>query len=266
LAYTATSKPSETPKPSKTATQVSQDTVFHEVDGPHGGAITTCENTYTAVVTDVDGIANVKIQFSVNDPNFKSPISFGMVNTGGDTYAITKSIDTHKVTGEDTVYWRLRAKDNAGNFTYHPEGSAYAFTDPLDCGAPTDTPTTITILAAPENGATVYNCDILFKVNATDDNGISHVKVQYSINAPIEPGTTYFVLDHVGGDTYKGHLTFPVTEGDTVYWRIWVIDGLSNSTYKPESGSRHFIATLCPPQANVRLPTAAALPRPSLLV
>jgi hypothetical protein len=72
----------------------------------------------------------------------------------------------------------------------------------------------------------------------TDLDGVSWVKMEYSVNSASFSGTEYFLLTQ-SGETWSGTITVDTSlpGTDTVYWRFWAGDGLSNESYYPASGS-----------------------------
>jgi LysM repeat protein len=106
---------------------------------------------------------------------------------------------------------------------------------------PTSTPDKRTVFSNPEgpdNCATILTCANSYSVNVTDLDGVSWVKMEYSVNSASFSGTEYFLLTQ-SGETWSGTITVDTSlpGTDTVYWRFWAGDGLSNESYYPASGS-----------------------------
>jgi hypothetical protein len=130
---TATNTPTFTPTATFTPT-ISPNTDFLSVEGPLGGTITTCYNTYITAVTDADGLAFVRVEFflnSVTDPDASGYLD--MENVGGNEWQTLVAIPTDATPGPDTVYWRLWAEDLLGNTVYSPASSFFSFVDAADC-------------------------------------------------------------------------------------------------------------------------------------
>jgi LysM repeat protein len=135
---TRTPKPTSTPAPalpSLTPAPTDSPTTFDSYVGPVSGSISTCNNLYSIIATDSDGISFVKLEYRLNDPNFDGTTYYLLSQSGG-TWSGTFSIDT-TTAGIDTVNWRFWARDSQGNDTYFPAVGGFAYTDSLDCvGSP----------------------------------------------------------------------------------------------------------------------------------
>jgi LysM repeat protein len=105
--------------------------------------------------------------------------------------------------------------------------------------------TTFTSPIGPADGGTIVSCANSYSVNVTDPDGVSWVKMEYSVNSPSFSGTEYFLLTK-SGQMWSGTITVDTSlpGTDTVYWRFWAGDGLSNESYYPASGSYSYMDPL----------------------
>ena len=95
-------------------------------------AISVCNNFYTVDVTDGDGVAFVRVQYSLNAPP-KSDSSYFLLTQNGTTWSAWLNIDTTSNSGMDTIHWRFWASDDLDNDTYFPSSGSFAFIDDLGC-------------------------------------------------------------------------------------------------------------------------------------
>ena len=114
-------KTSEPVEPTKTPTITATDApnTPPTVSNPSGptGSLTVCGNSYSVTAADPDGIASVKVQYSLNDSSFSSPRYVGPITTvSGNTYA--GGLTLSGTTASDKVYWRFIVKDSRGMFSY----------------------------------------------------------------------------------------------------------------------------------------------------
>ncbi|MCD4671721.1 MAG: FecR domain-containing protein [Anaerolineaceae bacterium] len=101
------------------------------ISNPSGptGTLTVCNNPYSVNAADPDGIASVKVQYSINDANFSSPRYAGPLPlTTGSTYSGTLTLSG--TTASDKVYWRFIAKDTRGMFSY---SYTFMYDDTVGC-------------------------------------------------------------------------------------------------------------------------------------
>jgi FecR protein len=132
ITATSEAKPSKTPQPdiTKTTTPVEPSktpTITNTpapnspptVSGPSGpsGSIAACSQAYSVNAADPDGIAFVKVQYSINDSSFSSPRYAGpLPAVSASTYA--GSLTLSGTSSVDKVYWRFIVKDTRGMFSY----------------------------------------------------------------------------------------------------------------------------------------------------
>ena len=117
-AITKTSEPVE-PTKTPTITQTEAPNTPPTVSNPSGptGSLTVCSNSYSVTAADPDGIASVRVQYSINDASFASPRYSGTITTvSGNTYA--GNLTLSGTTASDKVYWRFIVKDSRGMFSY----------------------------------------------------------------------------------------------------------------------------------------------------
>jgi FecR protein len=115
---TKTSEPVE-PTKTPTITKTDAPNTPPTVSNPSGptGSIGTCSQPYSVSATDPDGIASVKVQYSINDSSFSSPRYAGPLSTvSGSTYA--GNLTLSGTSSVDKVYWRFIVKDTRGMFSY----------------------------------------------------------------------------------------------------------------------------------------------------
>jgi len=120
---TATYTPTNTPDPT---------TLFTNADGPMSSAISVCNNFYTVDVSDGNGVAFVRVQYSLNAPP-KADSSYFLLTQNGSTWSAWLNIDTTSNSGMDTVHWRFWASDELDNDTYFPSSGSFAFIDDVGC-------------------------------------------------------------------------------------------------------------------------------------
>ncbi len=99
--------------------------------------IISCTNQYTVEVADGDGVMDVFLEYSVNDPTFSTPfpyyIAFNYIS--GNVWEVYANLDSSTdgtPSATDTVYWRIKAQDILYNSTYFP-ASYFQYDDPNDC-------------------------------------------------------------------------------------------------------------------------------------
>ena len=91
-----------------------------------------CNNKYTVDVSDGDGVAFVRVQYSLNSPP-KSDSSYFLLTQNGATWSALLNIDTTSNSGIDTVHWRFWARDELDNDTYFPSNGSFAYIDDEGC-------------------------------------------------------------------------------------------------------------------------------------
>ena len=231
--------PSPTAIPPSPTTGSGSDTNADFVNpaGPPADFISVCENLFSVEVYDADGVDYVEVEYSVNDPSFSNSTYVRLTYQGGATYKGFLVIETFENPSIDTVYWRFATADLFNNHQWFPAQGAtpFSYDDDKNCGAPPGPNTIITNIVSPANGTEIISCANEFSADVSDPEGLNFVKVEFSINDPTFAASDYFVLSQ-SGSTWSGLLTIPTAANagtDTVYWRFWVIDGLSNYFYFP---------------------------------
>ena len=97
---------------------------------PDGLTITACGNNYQVDVIDTDGVTEVYIYYSINDPGFSSPAWQLMTLVTVNTWDITTSIPA---TPGDIVYWKFKSYDGLGYTAFFPASGSFSFTSGLTC-------------------------------------------------------------------------------------------------------------------------------------
>jgi len=120
---------------SATATPIppNKPSYFKFLEGPANGAtLSVCKNLYRVWVQDQEGVKDVYLVTSVNDPTFASP-TYTLMPPGSiiNVYKVSTIVDTSLIAGTDTVYYKFKAIDMKGDVSYSSYSAA--FTDPLDC-------------------------------------------------------------------------------------------------------------------------------------
>jgi hypothetical protein len=83
-----------------------------------------CSQPYSVKVLDVDGILDVKMEYSINDNTFTTPGSVLLTNMGANIWQGNAILP---VIGMDIVYWRFIATDGSNNSTFF--GGSAPYTD-----------------------------------------------------------------------------------------------------------------------------------------
>jgi LysM repeat protein len=235
---TITPKPTKTPLPTATNTPVpavptntpvptNSPAVMTSPVGPvpDGGSITDpalCAALYSVNVVDADGIAEVKMIYSLDGsvPDYSSAVGAGnyklLSDAGGGTYKATYSIPSYEALA-GVVKYRFVVKDSTGAFTYLPAAGAYTFTDTINCGAPTS----FSGVVGPDGKfvPSTTTCANLYQVTVNDLNGISLVEISYKVKDDVGTvlGTGTLPLAYSGADltlqngTWDGTLSIPTT-------------------------------------------------------
>lgn len=108
-------------------------------ESPDGVTITdpgSCTQLYSVTATDGNGIAEVKVLYSITDSTAPTPLtgngSFALPLASGDTYESNVLIDTHTAgyTQPVTISFEIKVKDTLGNLTKIGTGT---FTDTVLC-------------------------------------------------------------------------------------------------------------------------------------
>jgi hypothetical protein len=176
--------------------------------GPSGTTITdvyACSHTYQVDVVDPDGISWVKMVYTTDGslPTYGSGTTkyHLMSKVSGDTYEVTAVVNT---TGSPTtVNYRFATSDANSNVVHYP-ATAYSFTDTIDCG------TTSWITPVSPDGLTLTvtgDCMQTYQIDVTDANGISEVKLYYTIKdhlGVVPDKTDFFLLPRTSGDAISG--------------------------------------------------------------
>lgn len=207
---TATNTPVP-PAPTATLVPTNSPSVFSAPVGPDGTTITAtdgsqCKNLYSINVTDVDGVKEVKMIYSLDGsvPDWNTAVGAGRYKllsaVGSGTYEANYVIPSYEAVG-GVVKYRFAAMDTAGVISYFPAAGAYSFVDEVGCGAPTN----ITAVTAPETPISdVAMCARDYAVTATDLNGVSKVDLWYKLTDAVgTPHVSYQItMLYVAGDEY----------------------------------------------------------------
>lgn len=233
----ATATFTNTPVPTNSASVITINWTYSPADGKD---ISTCFNTYKAQVIDADGIASVKLLYTVVGGTSGSAT---LTDIGSDIYEIANHHIITDGASTDTVKWSIEVKDSKSNVE---TSATYVYTDGMDCGKTTtfsseSHPTTGTSLT------TTGECPNLYSIYATDPDGLTDVKIEYSVDSF---NTTYYqVLAITGGDKYSGTwsastlsldttvITPTVTPPIAIEWRYKAIDDSGDVVYYSGGGS-----------------------------
>ncbi len=88
---------------------------------------------------------------------------------------------------------------------------------------------------------TISTCSNFYSLDVFDNDGVSFVRVQYSLNAPSLDGGNYLDLIQ-NGSTWSAWLTIDTSSNgglDHVYWRFWIMDSNGNESFYP-NGSFYY--------------------------
>ncbi|MBW8011355.1 MAG: LysM peptidoglycan-binding domain-containing protein [Chloroflexi bacterium] len=244
--------------------------IFTNVLGPVGGSISTCSNLFAVSVIDPDGIDYVEVELSLNDATFSNSTFVNLPFQVDDKYSKTMEINTASNSGPDVVFWRFAMADIFNNHQWYPEigTTPYSYSDSLDCGLATtippsstpqptntpvptvETPGPATFFSAPiypTDGNAVISCANIFSIDVSDADGVSFVKMEYSLNNAAAFPSPYYVILTQAGNTWSDVLNIDTSlqaGTDVVYWRFWAIDGQGNYSYYPEVGSFSYTDSL----------------------
>lgn len=225
-------------KPQSTIPTPGGDITFSNRSGPTGN-ISTC-NVYFSVETNPPDGAMVKVIFSTDPvPDGYSDPHYILSHQGGSQYAAGVSLDG--MPEGKTIYWRFAIYDGA----YTHDATIFSFVSP-GCpsgGGEEDTPTVFNSISGP--GEVVSAFPVHFTVDASDEQGLQHVKVQYKIldaeNNVIADGTYEHLAFNSSSGLWEGDVSFgEPPAGSTVKWWIWAIDDNGKYTY---SDMRSFVYT-----------------------
>jgi hypothetical protein len=189
-------------------------TVPNLVSPGNGAAFNTSSVTliWNRSQDNLSGMGQYEIQLA-NNSSFTNPTTYSTSDT---TYSIS-TLD------EGTYYWRVRAKDNVGNFSGW--SSSRSFT--LDRTAPT-----VPNLVSPGNGAAFNTSSVTLIWNRSQDNlsGMGQYEIQLANNSSFTNPTTYSTSD----TTYS----ISTLDEGTYYWRVRAKDNVGN--FSGWSSSRSF--------------------------
>lgn len=241
---TKTPIPTSTPKPTAASTAVPTNSpmVMTSPIGPDGTTLTDfnlCTTKYSINITDPDGVAEVKMIYSLDGtvPDWNTAVGQGkyklLSSVGGGKYEANFMIPSYNAVG-GVVKYRFAAKDSKGVLTYKPETGAYSFLDnAVKCGAPTN----FEAVVAPEtpiDDAAI--CSREYAVTVTDLNGVSEVYLWYKItdNSGTPNVTNTIVLPSTGADTYGVPNYLIDTSGFftpiTIIYEFKALDGHGNTS------------------------------------
>ncbi|MDH5507063.1 MAG: hypothetical protein OEZ02_07555, partial [Anaerolineae bacterium] len=117
---------------------------FTNVSGPTSGAISQCANLYSVHAYDnSETLYFVKVEYASN-PSFNNAKTLDLLPSGA-TWSGSFSIDTFAKAGTDMVYWRFWARtyQQIARYAYYPSSGSFSYSDALDCGGPTRTPSVV---------------------------------------------------------------------------------------------------------------------------
>jgi hypothetical protein len=190
-------------------------TVPNLVSPSNGTALNTSSVTliWNRSQDNLSGVDQYEIQLASN-PSFTNPTTYLTSDT---TYSIS-------ILNEGTYYWRVRAKDYAGN--YSGWSSSRSLT--LDRTAPT-----VPNLVSPSNGAVFNTSSVTLIWNRSQDSlsGVGQYEIQLSNNSSFTNPTTYSTSD----TTYS----ISNLNDTTYYWRVRAKDNAGN--YSGWSSGRAFL-------------------------
>ena len=179
------------------------------LSSPANAAITT-DNTVSLDwidSTDASGISNYEVQ--VDDSS-----GFGSPNYSATP---TSSSATTSALADGLYYWRVRAKDNAGNWTSYSASRTFR----VDTTAPT-TPS----LSSPSNGSSTSDQTPTFDWADSTDSGGSGVSY-YEFEAYDYDITWGDITTTTTSSTYTPPSNIPF---DTIYWRVRAVDSAGNKS------------------------------------
>lgn len=243
---TKTPVPTSTPKPTAAATAVptNSPSVFGAPAGPSGTLpdpstnIGACTNTYSINVTDADVVKEVKMIYTLDGsiPDWTTAVGQGkyklLSHVGGGTYEANYEIKSTGAVG-DLVKYRFAVKDGSGVISYYPEAGALTFTDPYDCGAPTNFLEVSAPTTPIDSPAT---CARTYEVKVTDPNGINDVRLWYKVKDGITVFETDITLGNISGDNYGTTMTIDTTgfvTPVTILYEFKAKDGHGNTSGMP---------------------------------
>ncbi len=208
--------------------------LFWDRVGPTG-TIASCD-LYFSVNTNPPQGGMVKVVLSSNPiPDGNSDPHVVMGNSVDTKYtAGFKLGDLGNFAAGTLVYWRFAIFSSG----YTHDSTIYSFVSPGCPFEPANTPTTFVSISDP--GSVVTTCPVQYSVNATDPEGLQHVKVQYKVfdtasNLVVNGDYTHLTYN-AATSLWQGDVTFNgLQAGYSVTWWIWAIDNAGNSTFSATS-------------------------------
>ena len=184
--------------------------------------------TVTATITDLGGLAEVTLSYSINGGTTWTNVS--MTQGTGDLWS---GIVPGQAT-DTTVNYRIHAKDNSDN-SYTTITYDYTVS-----GTPDDTlGPSISGLSANPSSPTSSQW-IEFTVSVTDTSGVAEVKLSYSIDN--QATWTNLSMSHTSGDEWTASIE-PQPADTTVHYKTYARDNNNNWA---ESGVQHFTVIAAP--------------------
>lgn len=185
-----------------------------------------------AEVTDNIGLDSVYVSYKVKYNGTLRHLK--LVKTTGNTYSALFNIDTTLIALNDTLYYRIIARDAsaAHNLGYHPTSSTWnSFKFVPDTEFPVVSHTQL-----PDYAKIMWPAKV--RANVTDNLGVKSVKVEFKKN---NGSLSTFTLTNLSGSTYEA--AFPIDTnqiaiGDSIFYRVIAVDNTTslNTTYLPVTG------------------------------
>jgi len=191
------------------------------------------------VVADVTDNIGVDTVYVVYMKNNGTTAQFGLSNTTGTTYEGFFNIDTTQIALNDSISYRIVAKDAsvAGNLGYHPSSTTFnTFKFVPDVILPVIDHTAL-------RNQTKRRWPAVVSATVTDNLGIKSVVVEYT--KPSAPTSGTFTLLPTGGNKFEAAFPFDTTVisvDDTIKYRIIATDNSTsaNKAYSPATGFHAF--------------------------
>jgi hypothetical protein len=128
--FTPTNTPTVTTDPS---------TVFSNAIGPLSGYIVNesqCLMLFSINVSDIDGIAWVRVQYNIGSPISDSTSNaYFELSFADGVYKHYYVVDTSENPGLDVIYWRFWTMDLLGNEAFFPSTGSFSYKDYADCSS-----------------------------------------------------------------------------------------------------------------------------------